>query len=450
MLLVYKKPLKLLNLPFWMANGRSYMKSKIADHVIPDPGILPYRTDLLEFLKEQQLSGSKIVLASAADERIVQAVADELKIFESYHGSSRDTNLRGSVKAVLLDEEYEDYDYVGDSKHDIAVWNSSKKKYLAGNNLNVRNKFEYERVFDTEKSMVKSAIKLIRPHQWLKNFLIFIPMLLAFKIDNWSFWSNAFLAFLCFSLMASLVYVINDCLDIENDRRHPKKCKRPLASGQLTIKSAIFIAILLLFFSVIPAITLADSLTLFYMLVGYFTLTSLYTFCFKKMVILDVLILAGLFTYRIVTGGVVLGIEVTPWLLAFSMFLFSSLAMAKRWIDLIDLQSSGKLESSGRGYQVDDRSVLLHMGSASAMCTVLVFSLFINEKCNETPLTYMHPNFLWLLCPLLMYWLMRIWFLASRGHVHEDPVMFAAKDRATYVVAIVCIFLVIYAKGDLL
>ena len=446
-LLCYRRPLLLCLLPFWLLRGKAAFKAQIAEHVRPDPALLPYRASLLAFLREQHAAGRQLVLASAADQRIVNEVAAHLDLFSAAHGSSATVNLGSQHKADLLEKEYGTFDYVGDCAKDIAIWKKSERAYLAGSATGLEQGFEFAQRFDETTSTLKAIIKLIRPHQWLKNALIFLPLLLAFRFDEPSLWWTGLLTFACFSFVASHVYIINDCLDIENDRHHPKKSKRPLAAATLSIPFALVLAVVLLVIAIVPALVLVDSYALLGMLLGYLGLTSAYTFYLKRIIILDVLTLAGLFTYRIITGAVVLDIVLTPWLLAFSMFLFSSLAMVKRWIDLIDLEAIGKEHSSGRGYQVDDRSVLLHMGSAAAMCTVLVFSLYINERSNETPSMYAYPAVLWLLCPLLMYWLMRIWFLASRGLVHEDPVLFAAKDRVTYLIVVLGAVLMAAAKG---
>ena len=446
-LLFYRRPLLALLLPLWLLQGKSSFKARIAEHVRPDAAILPYRESVLAFLRAEHEQGRQLVLASAADQRIVDDVAQHLGIFSAAHGSSAEVNLGSGRKAKLLQETYGTFDYIGDCAKDIPIWAASEKAYIAGGATGLEKGFQFTKRFEDKSKTLKSVIKLIRPHQWLKNALIFLPLILAFRFQEADLWLTGLLTFACFSCIASVVYVINDCLDIENDRHHPKKSKRPLAAGTLSIPSALVVASILLVLAVLPAIICVESFALLSMLLGYLLLTSLYTFYLKRVIILDVLILAGLFTYRIITGAVVMDIVLTPWLLAFSMFLFSSLAMVKRWIDLIDLEASGKEVSSGRGYQVDDRSVLLHMGSAAAMCTVLVFSLYINDRSSETPAMYAHPQVLWLLCPLLMYWLMRIWFLASRGRVHEDPVMFAAKDKTTYLIIVLGAVLLAAAKG---
>lgn len=446
-LLCYRRPLLIFLLPFWLCKGKAGFKAQIAQYVRPDPALLPYRESLLSFLRAQHAAGRSLVLASAADQRIVDEVAGYLQIFTAAHGSTAAVNLSSQHKADLLAKTYGSFDYVGDCAKDVPIWQRSEQAYLAGSASGLEKGFQFAQRFDDSTSTLKAMIKLIRPHQWLKNALIFLPLLLAFRFGEQDLWFSGLLTFACFSFVASHVYIINDCLDIENDRHHPKKSKRPLAAGTLSIPVALCLALCLLILAIVPAVLLVDSYALLGMLLGYLALTSAYTFYLKRIIILDVLTLAGLFTYRIITGAVVLDIVLTPWLLAFSMFLFSSLAMVKRWIDLIDLEASGKEHSSGRGYQVDDRSVLLHMGSAAAMCTVLVFSLYINERSNETPSMYAYPAILWLLCPLLMYWLMRIWFLASRGLVHEDPVLFAAKDRVTYIIVILGAVLMAAAKG---
>ncbi|WP_226859357.1 UbiA family prenyltransferase [Acidithiobacillus albertensis] len=297
-----------------------------------------------------------------------------------------------------------------------------------------RNECPISQTFTDHHPSLKTYAKALRVHQWLKNILVFIPMLLAHQISNVSLWANGLLAFISFSLCASSVYLLNDLLDLSADRLHPRKRLRPFASGELSMVQGIaLIPLLLLAAFTIAALWLPTDFVI--VLVVYYLLTVSYSFWLKAVVLLDALLLAGLYTIRIIGGMAATQIGPSFWLLTFSIFLFFSLALIKRYSELLALKQRGQLTTHGRGYHVEDLVMLMGFGVACGFMAVLVSALYINS--DKVKVLYQHPAFLWLVSPILLYWISRIWLIAHRGGMHDDPVVFAAKDKGSWAVAAV-------------
>ena len=288
------------------------------------------------------------------------------------------------------------------------------------------------------------TLRAMRVHQWVKNLLIFVPVLMAFQVTSEGVVVRALQAFISFSLMASGTYLFNDLMDIESDRSHPTKKNRPFASGALPLSVGYGMTPLL----VLAGLGLGAMLSLRFLLVliGYTVITLGYSLRFKKIVLIDVLLLAGLYTWRMFAGSIATGISLSAWLLAFSMFIFFSLALLKRTSELMEMKAQGRLGASGRGYHVDDLGQLMIFGSISGYIAVLVLALYINGE-NVRAL-YHRPEALWLICPLFLYWISRVWLIGHRGQMHSDPIVFAIRDRASYAVgALVLLILWIAHQG---
>lgn len=286
-------------------------------------------------------------------------------------------------------------------------------------------------------------IKALRPHQWVKNVLLFLPLLMAHQLGDRAAWTAAVLAFVCLSLAASGVYVTNDLLDVESDRQHPTKRLRPFAARELSMGAGLvmgpglFAAAFVIAWLFLPPLFVAA-------LALYVVTSSSYSLRFKRVMSLDVLVLAGLYALRIVAGGLATGIDVSPWLLAFSMFFFLSLAVMKRYTELDRLLEAGaSLSQSRRGYKGMDMEVLRSVGPMSGYLAVLVFVLYINS--DKVVSLYSHPDFLWLIAPLMLYWITRIWILAHRRQVDDDPIVFAVRDPMSYLVGLLVALLAILA-----
>lgn len=415
-------PLCLLKFPIWLWEGKASFKEHIGEGVIIDVETLPYRQQVLELIEEAKAHGRRVVLATAATQKVAHAVANHLGVFDEVLCSNGDRNLKSEEKAKALEERFGafHFDYVGDSSDDIPVLERARHAYLVGNRAGrVSGRVEHRR---EPVSKARAWLRAVRIHQWLKNLLILVPALAAHRIgDAQVFWSTL-LAFLAFSLCASSVYVLNDLLDLTADRRHPSKSKRPFASGILGVADGLRAAAALLFTAFLVAAAIRPE---FVVVLGiYYILTSLYSFWLKRQVIVDVMLLAGLYTLRIIAGAAATDIAPSFWLLAFSMFIFLCLALVKRYSELRACADKSQLR--GRGYSPSDAQVILSLGTGSGLISALILALY--TQAQSVSALYKSPEYLWLAPLLLLHWVARIWMKAQRGEVHDDPVVFAVKD----------------------
>jgi 4-hydroxybenzoate polyprenyltransferase len=423
----------------WLAHGRPRLKQELAARARIDVGRLPYRPEVLAFLGEERAKGRRIVLTTASWITLAQAVADHLGLFDEVMATSPEGNLKGDAKAskIVACCGEAGFDYLGDSDADLAVWRRSRQAYVVepANRLSSRipASVPVARVFRPSRrgdGMI-SAVRSMRPHQWAKNLLVFVPLVAAHRVNDPDAVVLALAAFAAFCLLASAAYLLNDLLDLGADRAHPRKRLRPLASGLLPIPGGVLAMALCLAGGVALAALLPQPFQL--ALAAYLALTLAYSFFLKRMAIVDLVVLALLYVSRIVAGCLAIGVPISFWLLAFALFLFFSLALVKRYAELIALDD-GSATAPGRGYAGRDAEVVLAIGSSSALVSALVLALYVNGEAAKN--LYSRPEILWLLCPLLLYWIARIWLLASRGQMHHDPVLFAVRDKASYVVAV--------------
>lgn len=437
-LLIKRNPLYVFMLPLWLLRGKAYLKKQIASRVEFDPSCLPYRADLIAHLREERAAGRRVILTTASDEQIAQRIADYLQLFDEVQASDGKRNLSGKQKLALLTERYSErcFAYAGNAPVDLHIWRHAATAIVIGDATLARRAGELtavQRVFPPEPRSWKTFLKAIRLHQWLKNLLIFVPLLTAHKFADVALLAQALLAFLSFGLCASSVYLLNDLLDLEADRHHPTKRRRPFAAGVLPIWSGAVLIPAFLLSSAAIARELPGSFQL--ALLVYLLATTAYSFFLKRFVLIDVLALAGLYTLRIIAGGAAVGIATTQWLLAFSMFLFLSLALVKRFSELYEARESNRETAPesirGRGYYASDLEQIASLGGASGYMSVLVLALYINSQ--DVAVLYSQPNLLWLVCAVLLYWISRVWLLAHRGEMHEDPIVFAIKDRVSYI-----------------
>ncbi len=424
-LLFRQQPWLAVALPFWMLGGPSGLKRRVARKSKLDPTFLPYRRQLVAALTACRALGRKVVLAGAADPELAQQVAGHLGLFDAVFAAPSTSEL-ADLRDTLSAAYPGGFDYIGQSGSDRALLQASTRGYLVGATAHtaasLRDLKQVE-VVSRRPSMLSALIKELRPHQWAKNALVVVPALLADK-QSLSTIGLGVLAAATFSLCASAGYVFNDLLDLDADRIHPTKSKRPFASGALPtiLGFPIFVALLVLSFALavgfLPAAFVA-------MLALYFVGTVSYSIYLKRLLLLDVLVLAGLYTHRILAGGIATSVRVSAWLLGFSMFLFTSLAFAKRFVELHALASDAQVKN--RGYARVDLPMVTGMGTSSGYIAALVFMLYVESSAVRA--TYREPTILWLVLPALLYWLGRIWLLAGRGQMQEDPVKFALSDR---------------------
>ena len=447
------KPWLLFVLPFWLARSRAYLKSRLASMVSFSPSLLPYNQEVLDLLAVEKANGRQVVLCTASNIKVAETIAEHTEAFTGVLASSEEVNLKGSAKADLLERTYgaRGFDYIGNDQADFVVWNKARKVLAVSRSLSFQKRVDrsYKDVhhFALIKPKLKDYLKGIRVHQWVKNALIFVPLVLDHEIGNTSAVLKATLAFFAFSLMASATYIINDLLDLEADRAHRTKRTRPFASGLISPEAGL----LMIFWLSIGSLILLSFLSPIFGLVAaiYLVSTLVYSFHLKTMVILDACILAGLFTIRVIGGSVVIGADQSFWLLAFSMFLFLSLAFTKRASELWALKERQNDSAAGRGYIIGDYPLIVSMGVSSGYVSVMLVALYINSA--EVRDMYSQPEILWLMCPLLLYWIGRIWLKTVRGEMNEDPIVFAITDRISHIAAVLGALTVVAAVflGDL-
>ncbi len=439
-------PLSTLRWPIWLADGKARLKTEMAEQVELDIATLPFNPELLAFLREQKAAGRRLALVTASHRSFAEQIADHLGLFDDILATEGDRNLAGSHKAEELVARYGErgFDYAGNAAVDVAVWKHARRAIVvnAGSALvdQARAVCEVEQVLAPTEKAGRHWVKELRLYQWLKNVLIFVPLIAGHGWDQPDKLLLALLAFFSFGLCASSVYLLNDLLDLAADRRHPRKCRRPFAAGKLPIAHGIVAIPLLL----IAAFGLSLLVHLWFTaaLTTYYAFTLAYSLRLKRTLMLDAIVLAGLYTLRIIAGAAAVQIMPSFWLLAFSMFLFLSLALVKRYAELWTLRERGELGAKGRGYHIDDLGILESLGAAAGYLAVLVLALYVNTETSRA--LYGQPLAIWLICPALLYWISRVWLVTHRGEMHDDPILFALTDRNSRYTILACavIFLI--------
>lgn len=423
------KPLNGFMLLFWLLKGRAFAKAMVARRMPLNASALPIRPAVLELIEKERASGRRVVLASASHVRNVRRVARHLGLFDDVIATSAKRNIKGreKLRAIREAEGGGDFHYVGDCKADLPLWAS------AGRGYSVRHRPRHhpvEMLVAKPSSSWRAVLKAMRPHQWAKNALVFVPVLTAGLASDTTALARAGLAAVLFSFLASGVYLLNDVVDIDADRAHATKFKRPVASGALSVPAALAIAAILMT-APIAAAAMFVGPALALVLLVYLVLTTAYSLRLKAVMTLDVITLACLYTIRIFAGSVAVGVTTSFWLFTFSVFLFLSLAYLKRYTELAFKTGPDELVK-GRGYLPSDLEMITIAGMAAGMTSILVLALFINAA--QADPAYRTPDILWLLCLLLLYWINRVWMMARRGEVEGDPVAFAMRDRRSLVV----------------
>ncbi len=430
---LFRKPFALLSALPTLSHGRHVLKATIAKQVDLTSLVLPFREDLVNWLRQRAGEGHALHLCSAADQTIVDVVAAKVGIFDSAVGSS-ESNLKGPAKASYLASRFPDgFIYVGDSSADLSVWDAADAIVLAGASDGVAAKARKLNKpiiaeFSTPPIGMKEFLKAIRVHHWTKNVLIFVPLILAHQWANAALIVETLLAFLCLLAVTSGTYLLNDIADLHADRQHWSKRNRAMASGRLSIRFGFVLAVALIVMGFVAAALL--SLQFASVLLGYFVVTGSYSLGLKRIPLLDTLIIGLLFTSRVVMGAVLLEQSRPAWLLTFAVFFFFSLAVAKRHTEIVRASTSGAASLKSRGYEVGDAPLTLSLGVSAAMASLVVLVIFILLEMlagNE----YARPEFLSAIPVLLSIWLGRIWILAHRGRMNDDPVSFAIRDKTS-------------------
>lgn len=435
LILLKDKPWLAFALPFWLLRGKGYLKRQIARRVSLDVTRLPYRDEVVQFLTREAHSGRYVVLATATDTTVAQQIADHLGLFSEVMASDARTNLSGERKADRLTERFGkgQFDYLGNDHVDIPAWSAGRQVIVVAPSRwllwRVRRLLTVERVMAPRTSALWAIARVMRPHQWVKNLLLFVPLITSHRLFELTSLTPVLASFVAFSLCASAVYIVNDLLDMQSDRLHPRKRRRPFAAGQLAVPVGVSVAPVL-FVAAFAVAAFALPAAFVGILGVYFLTTTAYSSFLKRQPILDVMVLAGLYAMRVLAGGVAVGIVISPWLLSFALFLFLSLALMKRFSEI---KATGSRTLSGRGYATEDGAWLQAAGLGSAYIAALVLALYISS--GDVTVLYRDPHILWGLCPVFLYWVTRLWFHAHRGWIEDDPVVAAVKDPASYVVA---------------
>ena len=430
----------------WLTGGKAALKARLAEQVDLDVSDHPFHDEVIAMINAARNESRRIVLATASHEKWARKVADQLGLFDEVLATDEVRNLSAERKRDVLLDRFgaRGFDYVGNSHDDLPILAVARKGYLVNPQPGLRGKAgqletPIEEVINREDS-ARTWFKALRIHQWLKNLLVFVPLLASHRVAEPQLVINGAFAFIFFGLVASSVYLLNDLLDLPDDRKHPKKRLRPFASGTLSVKAGLAAVPLLLL------VAFAGSLVFLpwgftVVLAGYYLLTLAYSVDLKRRMMIDVMVLAALYTMRIIAGGAAFGLDLTFWILALSLFMFLSLAMVKRYAELHSAIDRGQVgQTPGRGYWPADMGMVAVLGAVSGYLAVLVLALYINDE--GTAALYSHAEWIWLAVPLLLFWVSRIWMLAHRGEMHEDPLVFAVRDRVSLVVG--ALFLLVF------
>ena len=442
---MHSHPARFWQLPLWLAGGRARLKAEVARRAPLDAARLPYNTELIGYLRNERRAGRKLYLTTGADGPVAERVASHLGIFSGVLASDGTTNLTSGKKLALLKARFGQFDYIGNSRADLPLLANARQAILANPTLGLRialsmRQIQVAQTFLDRRPLPRALLRAVRIHQWSKNTLLFLPLLLSHQLRLPAVISIV-AAFFCFGFMASASYVVNDLLDIDSDRRHPVKRFRPFAAGDLPVTGGVAFVLLLIAASLAILPWLPRQFALW--LGIYIVTTTAYSFYLKKIALVDVLMLSGLYTLRLLAGGAATGTPISPWLAGFSIFLFLSLAMVKRFSELENLRERGLSRTHGRGYLVADIEQIRAFGTASATAAVVVFSLYISRPDVEA--LYKHAGRLWLIVPLMLFWLYRVWLLGSRGEMDGDPVIFALRDRLSLLVGVGVLAAAIFA-----
>lgn len=438
LLLLRQNFLYLFVVPFWALSGKAALKHRIAQKIVFDPAIIPYNKELLAWIREQKQLGRYTALATASHRDFAERISGYLGCFDEVLASTERLNLSGEAKRAALVARFGErgFDYAGNSSNDLCVWADCDGRIVVHASSAIlgkaRKQGSVDQVFPKPKTKLRVWARAARVHQWVKNILVCVPLLTSHRLSDVAAIRNVAVLFFAFSACASVIYIINDLLDLPSDRAHARKSSRPFASGELSIVQGLALGFVLAAASIVLAAFLPLPAQI--VLVCYFSLTLLYSAWIKRKLILDVMALASLYTLRILAGGAATHIRLSGWLIMFSLFFFLSLAICKRSSELMNLAKANKTRTNGRFYETSDLEPLNMCGIASGMLACLVILMY--EGSNQAQTLYATPQLLVLLCPLLFYWISRLWILTFRGALQEDPILFAVRDRVSYAVSI--------------
>lgn len=430
---------------FKIFKGALIFKNALVRIVSIDPQVLPYNPKVLEYIKLQKKAGRQVILATASHDVYARRIADYLDCFDHVIATDENENIKGEAKldrirAYCSEIKAENFEYIGDSRTDLVIWQAASHAVAVAPSKSVKKALEAAHpslvLLEERHFRWLPYLKVLRPHQWVKNLLVLLPILLSHQLIDVGMWISTIGAFAVMCLFASSVYVINDVIDVSNDRLHHSKCDRPFASSALHLSLAPWFLLVLWTLSAVLCFLFLNVDTVLAIL-GYFCLTNMYSFWLKRKLLVDVFCLSGLYSARLTVGAFASGVVLSQWLIAFSMFFFCSLAFAKRYVEVFrnnkrnEIQYLGNPSDRlrGRAYQAADQQILQVVGPCSGYLSILIFALY----CNSPQVLELYSNTQWLWCMslILLYWITRLWFIAVRGNLHDDPIVFALKDRVS-------------------
>jgi 4-hydroxybenzoate polyprenyltransferase len=443
--LVKANPFNFFRCLGWLLKGKAYLKAEIAKRVSIDISLLPYNQKVIDLLAEARANGRDIHLCTASDQAFAHQVSAHLGGFTRVFASDGRTNLSRSNKCKALEDTFgrQGFDYIGNSMDDIPIWKSSRNALIVGNNgiLKAASGVNANtQVIDSPEISLGKIFKAMRVYQWVKNVLIFVPLLVSHRFVEVDAILATVMAFFAFSLCASSVYLLNDMLDLDADRRHERKRHRPFASGELSLTTGMMLTVVLLLGSIAIAAFLPPKFML--VIASYYALTLAYSFLLKKLLLVDVFALASLYTARIMAGGAAAAIPLSSWLVMFSITIFLSLAFLKRYAELDDKLRAGGKTAAGRGYLTDDIEILRSFGTSAGYLAVIIMAIYLNS--DDTTLLYSHRSALWGVFASLLFWISWMWMQAFKGKMHDDPIVFALKNRTSLAaIAVTILFMLI-------
>ena len=451
---IRKNWFRLFLIPAWFFPGKAAAKSRLAAIGSIDPSTVPYNDNLIAYLRREHDNGRKIVLATASDRKIAEPIARHLGFFDDVIASDGITNLKGEAKAKALVDLYGErgFAYAGNSRSDLPVWRRAKSALLVNTNRSVSRTVEVllpiERKFQDRKPLLRALLKEMRPYQWIKNILIFIPSMTGHLLHEGPVFFRTLITFVAFCAAASGIYLINDLLDLETDRNHPRKRNRPFASGELPLQFGLAGPILItsavaIGFAVSPGIAITVSV--------YILLSLVYSKYLKTQPLVDIFCLAALYTIRVFAGGIASGSGVSIWLLNFSGFLFLALGFLKRhteYSSIYQTRDGTRAANRRRGYMGNDSMVLMMMGVGSSFIASMILGFYVNSI--QARIEYRNPVFLWGIVPLILFWQCRMWLSTIRGYMHDDPIVYAAKDKISYYVMAFIVLIYLLASVEVI
>ncbi len=442
LLYLFRHPFMAFQLLLWLLKGKAFLKSELARRVSLNVASLPYNTALIDYVRKEKAAGRWIVLATAADKHIAEVVASHVDCFDEVIASEKGHNLKGRAKADALVERFGErgFCYAGNDHSDVAIWSRAAAAIPVSASAKVTRSAKaatpVEAEFDDRSSQVFAFIRAMRPYQWAKNFLVFVPVITSGDVFDSGIWLSCMAMFLAFSLTASGIYLVNDLADLQADRHHPRKQTRPFASGELSLLFGIAAAPAMVLAGCIIAALLGSA----WVILLYATLSISYSFRLKQEPLIDIFILATLYTLRLFAGGVATDHPVSYWLLAFSGFFFLGLALIKR---LSELMASDVDQIPRRGYRRSDQVIVQQMSVGAGFVACMILALYVQSA--EVAERYADPALLWAIVPLVLFWQCHVWLATARGTMHDDPLVFAARDRVSQVIVLAAGIVMIFA-----